>query len=136
MGADVAVVALSESLHLELNSRRANVRVSVLCPGPVDTEIIEASHRNLPSAVPGPDLSGEERLLEKAFRHYLAQGLSPDAVAKQVLSAIRKERFYILTHDYCEAIAVRMHNLFGEKNPEPSPPNPKLMAIFESMLNA
>ena len=130
-----AVVALSESLHLELESCQANVGVSVLCPGPVDTEIIEASHRNLPSAVPGPDLSDEEQLLEKAYCRYLAQGLSPEEVARQVVSAVQEKRFYIFTHDYREAIETRMRNLLEEKNPEPSPPNPKLMQILEAMPN-
>ena len=131
-----AVVALSESLHLELLSRRANVNVSVLCPGPVDTEIVDAAYRNLPSTIPGPDLSDEEQIVEKAYRQYLAQGLNPDEVARQVVSAIREKRFYVFTHDYREAIEKRMQNLLEEKNPEPSPPNPKLMAILEAMLGA
>ena len=131
-----AVVALSESLHLELISRRENVGVSVLCPGPVATDIVDASYRNRPAAVPGPDLTDEEQLLEKAYRQYLAQGLSPDEVAGQVVAGIREKRFYIFTHDYGEAIETRMRNLLHERNPKPSPPNPKLMAIIESMLNA
>ena len=130
-----AVVALSESLHLELKSQKANIGVSVLCPGPVDTEIVDASYRNLPSAIPGPDLSAEEQLVEKAYRRYLAQGLSPDEVAGQVVSAIMEKRFYVFTHDYHAAIETRMRNLLEEKNPEPSPPNPKLMKILESMIN-
>lgn len=129
-----AVVALSESLHLELANRQANVGVSVLCPGPVDTEIIDASYRNLPSAIPGPDLSAEEQLVEKAYRRYLAQGLSPDEVTDQVVSAITEKRFYVFTHDYRAAIKTRMQNLLEEKNPEPSPPNPKLMAALESLI--
>lgn len=130
-----AVVALSESLHLELKGQKANIGVSVLCPGPVDTEIVDASHRNLPSAIPGPDLSAEEKRLEKAYCQYLQQGLSPEDVAGQVLSAIKEKRFYIFTHDYQEAIETRMRNLLEEKNPEPSPPNPKLMQILAQMIN-
>ena len=131
-----AVVALSESLHLELESCKANVGVSVLCPGPVDTEIVDSSYRNLPREVLPPGRSDEASLLEEAYRHYLRQGLSPDVVADQVLSAVKEKRFYILTHDYREAIETRMHNLLEEKNPEPSPPNPKLMEILESMLGS
>jgi len=131
-----AVVALSESLHLELKSQKANIGVSVLCPGPVDTEIVDASYRNLPSTIPGPGFSEEEELLEKAYRKYLAQGLSPDEVAIQVISAVQEKRFYIFTHDYRESIETRMRNLLEEKNPEPSPPNPKLMEIIESMLKS
>jgi NAD(P)-dependent dehydrogenase (short-subunit alcohol dehydrogenase family) len=129
-----AVVALSESLHLELKRQKANIGVSVLCPGPVDTEIVDAAYRNLPSMISGPDLSEEELLLENAYRQYLAQGISPDEVAKQVVSAVAERRFYIFTHDYRESIETRMRNLIEEKNPEPSPPNPTLMAILVSLL--
>ena len=131
-----AVVALSESLHLELESRKANVGVSVLCPGPVDTEIVDASYRNLPPTIPLPDLSNEESVLEEAYRHYLEQGLSPETVAAQTLSAIKEKRFYIFTHDYRVAIETRMNNLLEEKNPGPSPPNPKLMAILDSLVSS
>ncbi len=131
-----AVVALSESLHLELESRNANVGVSVLCPGPVDTEIVDASYRNLPPEIPPPNLSNEESVLEEAYRHYLKQGLSPEAVADQTLSGIKEKRFYIFTHDYHAAIETRMNNLLEEKNPEPSPPNPKLLKILQSLVDA
>ena len=41
-----AVVALSESLHLALQQRNSLVRVSVLCPGLVRTNIVNAErHR-------------------------------------------------------------------------------------------
>ena len=102
-----AVVALSESLHLVMAAREANVGVSVLCPGPVATDIVDASYRNLPSSIPGPDLSPGEHLQEEAFRRYLAQGLSPDEVAEQVVSALKEKRFYIFTHDYKKAIVNR-----------------------------
>ncbi|MBW2613222.1 MAG: SDR family NAD(P)-dependent oxidoreductase [Deltaproteobacteria bacterium] len=128
-----AVVALSESLHLELESRNASVGVSVLCPGPVNTDIVDASHRNLPAEVTPAELTAEESLLEEAYRRYLHQGLSPEAVADQVLSAIQEGRFYVFTHDYHKAIETRMKNLLEEKNPEPSPPNPTLLNIIHSI---
>ena len=127
---------MSESLHLELESRNANVAVSVLCPGPVDTEIVDASYRNRPPTIPLPDLSNEESVLEEAYRRYLEQGLSPETVAAQTLSAIKEKRFYIFTHDYHVAIKTRMNNLLEEKNPEPSPPNPKLLKILQSLMDA
>jgi len=55
----------------------------------------------------------------------------------QVLAAegMKEKRFYIFTHDYHAAIETRMNNLLEEKNPEPSPPNPKLMEILASMTS-
>jgi NAD(P)-dependent dehydrogenase (short-subunit alcohol dehydrogenase family) len=44
-----AVVALSEMLYHQLAHRGANVKVSVLCPGGVDTQIIDAA-RNRPES--------------------------------------------------------------------------------------
>jgi hypothetical protein len=57
-------------------------------------------------------------------------------VAAQTLSGIKEKRFYIFTHDYQEAIKTRMNNLLEEKNPEPSSPNPKLMAILDSLISS
>src|SRR5437764_15286170 len=48
-----AVVALSESLHFQLQQRGAAVRVSVLCPGWVRTRIHEAD-RNRPAGLGAP----------------------------------------------------------------------------------
>ena len=129
-----AVVALSESLHLELESRKANVGVSVLCPGPVDTEIVDASCRNLPGKIP-PD---------PTFRMKRAPGRSLPALSRPgpqpgrggsagCCPAVKEKRFYIFTHDYHAAIETRMNNLLEEEKPQPSPPNPKLVAILESM---
>jgi hypothetical protein len=96
---------------------------------------MDASRRNLPSNIPGPDLSAEEKCLEDAYRRYLQQGLSPEEVAARVVSAVKEKKFYIFTHDYRDAIEKRMTNLLEEKNPQPSPPNPKLIEILESIIN-
>src|SRR4030095_8886175 len=45
-----AVVALSESLHHDLRIAGGNIGVSVLCPGWVNTRIMEAE-RNRPAAL-------------------------------------------------------------------------------------
>ena len=67
-----AVVALSESLHLELMQRDSRVNVSVLCPGPVFTDILNASQRNLPESVPMPLAeTPEQTLLKKAYQIYI-----------------------------------------------------------------
>jgi NAD(P)-dependent dehydrogenase (short-subunit alcohol dehydrogenase family) len=97
-----AVVALSESLHfdLQVTGHGAGVGVSVLCPEWVRTRIAEAE-RNRPDEVSamvmpegvdpgdGPSIIGG--LVEA--------GIDPTDVAGKVLDAIRQRRFWIFTHD-------------------------------------
>ena len=132
-----AVVALSESLHLELMQRNAGVRVSVLCPGPVNTDILNASLRNLPISVPLPeDSTPEEAVFKKAYEIYIEQGLDPEEVGQKVLEAIREEQFYVITHDYSRAIEARMRNILAAQNPEPQPPTAEFLKIVEELMGS
>jgi NAD(P)-dependent dehydrogenase (short-subunit alcohol dehydrogenase family) len=131
-----AVIALSESLHLELMQRNSRVKVSVLCPGPVNTDIMAASQRNLPDSVPLPSaMTPEEALFKKAFEIYIKSGLDPEEVGQQVLEAIRQEKFYIITHDYNPAIEERMRNILAAQNPEPRPQTPEFLKIIEMLMD-
>lgn len=129
-----AVVALSESMHLELQIRGANIKVSVLCPGPVSTDIFNSSQRNRPSSLPiPPEPTGEEALFLKAFQIWIERGLDPKEVGRQVLDAIREEQFYIITHDFNPIINQRMQNILDKKNPEVMPPSQELLYIMEEL---
>jgi NAD(P)-dependent dehydrogenase (short-subunit alcohol dehydrogenase family) len=131
-----AVVALSESLHLELMQRNARVKVSVLCPGPVSTDILQASQRNLPESVPlHAKETPEETLLKNAYQIYIERGLDPEEVGRAVLEAIREEQFYVITHDYNSAVETRMQNILNAKNPEPQPPTPEFLKIVETLAD-
>jgi NAD(P)-dependent dehydrogenase (short-subunit alcohol dehydrogenase family) len=131
-----AVIALSESLHLELMQRNSRVKVSVLCPGPVNTDIMAASQRNLPDSVPLPSaMTPEEAFFKKAFEMYIKSGLDPEEVGQQVLEAIRQEKFYIITHDYSSAIEERMRNILAAQNPEPRPQTPEFLKIIEMLMD-
>jgi NAD(P)-dependent dehydrogenase (short-subunit alcohol dehydrogenase family) len=96
-----AVVALSETLHLQLRALGAgHVGVSVLCPGAVRTRFA-TSARNRPAAAGPPPASGPaERASEERFRQLLVTtGREPAEVAGLVVQAVRDGRFYILTSD-------------------------------------
>ncbi len=93
----VGVVAISETLRLELGMAGASVGVSVLCPGSTDSHILE-SERNRPSA-----LGAETRLPEgEAFRDAVRESFrapgarSADEVAALALGAIRAGEFWVL----------------------------------------
>lgn len=112
------VVALSETLHHELTMLGAPVRVSVLCPGFVNTNIADAA-RNRPAelAETAPKLPGAEEM-EQLGRQLLAAGSPPSAVADIVFDAIRSERFYIFPHpEWKERIRERMSIILEEGTP-------------------
>jgi NAD(P)-dependent dehydrogenase (short-subunit alcohol dehydrogenase family) len=132
-----AVVGLSEALYLELQRGRFKPRISVLCPGFVDTNIINA-HRNRPKDFPdeSPPQGRVADAIHEWFAEQLKQGLSPRAVGDQVLAAIRDERFYILTHpEYKPLIEQRMKDLLSGSNPTfvPTPGMESLMGKLNAL---
>ncbi|MCH8813683.1 MAG: SDR family NAD(P)-dependent oxidoreductase [Chloroflexi bacterium] len=113
------VVSLSESLYLELQTAGAKVSASVLCPGWVSTDIIDAE-RNRPPQLENPAQEPDQTLTEmrEVVRGLLASGLSPDVVADHVFNAIRDDHFYILTHpEMTPMIENRMKNILEGRNP-------------------
>ncbi len=88
-----AVVAISETLALELAGSR--VGVSVLCPGVVNTNIFQ-SQRNRPEALRNPQRNPGARAANAQVTSM--SGIDPSVVADQVHDAVVEGRFWILTH--------------------------------------
>jgi NAD(P)-dependent dehydrogenase (short-subunit alcohol dehydrogenase family) len=117
-----AVVALSESLYSDLKVADAKIGVSVLCPGWVDTNIIDAD-RNRPAelartadAIP----NAQREQVETMVRNLLKTGLQPSAVADQVFDAIQNDKLYIITHPEMDFIfKERFENILSRTNPTP-----------------
>src|SRR5690606_15364276 len=114
VAAKSALVAVSESLALELAGEGAGIGVSVLCPGLVRTGLTRPGRDHPLSQVAQPSAAalafqqGTQQALEQAR-------LSADDVAEQVLAAIREQRFYVLTHEGSLALAgQRWQRLLGE----------------------
>ena len=117
------VVTLSETLHHELAERGAKVKVSVLCPGIVNTRIMESA-RNRPGDLSptGPRGPASEERWE-ALSRLVPAGMPAAQVADAVFEALRKDRFYILTHpEGKEAVRTRMEDILQERNPTPPGP--------------
>jgi len=116
------VVTLSETLAAELALHGSPVKVSVLCPGWVNTRIHEAD-RNRPAELQSP-AQGDTSLIEmgrQVLETLLKSGLEPSEVANKVLDAIREERFYILTHpEMTPIVQHRMEDIVEGRNPAPS----------------
>jgi NAD(P)-dependent dehydrogenase (short-subunit alcohol dehydrogenase family) len=93
--AKFGVVALSETLAAELDG--SGVGVSVLCPGAVNTQIVD-SERNLPAAVTASTGATAERFQSRAGAMLARDGLDPSVVAEMVHDAVVEDRFWIITH--------------------------------------
>ena len=115
------IVALSETLYYELSERDSKVKVSVLCPGTVNTPVAEAARKRLYQMrdVPGERkmTPRDERLIEQLSQIF-SEGMDPEEVAERVFEAIREEKFYILTHpDQKSRVQRRMEAILEERNP-------------------
>ncbi len=112
------VVTISETLHHELAERAAKVKVSVLCPGFVNTRIME-SERNRPGRGPATDPPGfAPGARSEALRELVQAGIPPAQVADAVFEALRKDQFYILTHPEAkDLVRTRMDDILHERNP-------------------
>ena len=112
------VVALSESLYHDLRERGSPVGVSVLCPAYVPTAIVD-SERNRPKDLPASPKSKETLAREAMLRRAVKSGkLSADQIAQAVVTAVKQNRFYILTHRRIRgAILARMEDILHERMP-------------------
>ncbi|MGH2585139.1 MAG: SDR family NAD(P)-dependent oxidoreductase, partial [Dehalococcoidia bacterium] len=94
-----AVLAVSETLALELQMAGAPIGVSVLCPGGVRTRVLEASRNRPAGMAPQRDASaGFAAALERQYRRSLAGAMPPGQVAAAVVSAVKEGRFYVFSH--------------------------------------
>jgi NAD(P)-dependent dehydrogenase (short-subunit alcohol dehydrogenase family) len=115
------VVTLTETLHQELIQSGSTVGVTVLCPGFVNTRIVE-SERNRPEHLALP-LEAEAAApgmeeLRAAARELFAQQKPPGEVAALVISAIRQRSLYCYTDDrFATEVAERHRHVEAATNP-------------------
>ena len=113
-------MALSETLHFQLQSAGARVGVSVLCPGAVRTNFGTSARNRPASAGPVPGSSEAARGNEERFERLAAAGLEPAEVAAIAVDGIRESRFYILTSsNRNEAIRRRGEEIVAGGPPAP-----------------
>jgi NAD(P)-dependent dehydrogenase (short-subunit alcohol dehydrogenase family) len=108
--AKFGVVGLSESLHNDLRASGAPVGVSVLCPGATATGLRQNSARLRP---------GET---ERDFDDAGAIRVPPAGVARQVVDAIRHERFWVITTPEYRDVLDRRHRGLVETDEVVAPP--------------
>ena len=92
------VVALMGSLERELRARKSPITSSVLCPGPINTNISFHSVQFRPGGAKPKADGAKSGAMAKDIQAMLEQGMHPDEVGLLVADAIEHDRFWILTH--------------------------------------
>lgn len=114
-----AVVALSETLLLDLQEAKANIAVSVLCPAWVKTRI-HFSERNRPEHLRNTS-DNVDAGAAKAIMQAVEQGMELDELMALVFAAIEAKHFYILSHKpFKKLIRQRMEAILTESLPSSS----------------
>jgi len=130
-----AVVALTETLHHDLEIVDAPIKASVLCPYYVPTGIAQ-SHRNRPD-----DLSREERITASQMAAQMMTERAVDSgkltahdVAAMTFEAIRDGQFYIYTHPQALAsLAERFEAIVQGRPPaDPYAATPQLRDMLKA----
>ena len=111
-----AVVALQATLERDMRARKSPVRASVLCPGPINTNISRHSVAFRPSrAKPKADGEASGRTAA-AIQNSLESGMDPDEVGRLVLDAVQRDRFWVLTHpDMARGIQLQVEAMMAER---------------------
>jgi len=123
-----AVVALSEHLYKDLKTRDAKLSVSVLCPGWVDTNIIDSARNRPDELKPKGDAAAEVtpqmQMRLEAVRGFLKSGFRPEAIAGLVVDAIRSDTFYVVPvqPEIELVLALRLEDIRLRRNPTLIPP--------------
>lgn len=86
---------LSECLQMDLAD--TNVRVSMLCPGAVDTNIHEAELTR-PEHLKNTGYYGKNPEVFAGLKKVIEIGLQPETLAEHVLKAVENDEFYILAY--------------------------------------
>ena len=106
-----AVVALSETLALELQAEGSKVAVTILCPGPVSTKL-GSSQRNRPEL---PAASAfVDRDLEAMDAGGAMRWMDPDSVADVLLHAMQRGDLYAFTHPELASLVLDRHRRIAD----------------------
>jgi NAD(P)-dependent dehydrogenase (short-subunit alcohol dehydrogenase family) len=136
-----AVVALTEDLYTTLKMVGLPVGVSVLCPGWVRTNILDAG-RNWPARLgEQPENSAALEIVTPYVKRAIDEGTTPAAVADLVAAAVEADQFWIFTDRQFHEMAVRRwHSIAEGRNPDVGadvpgfPPAEELAAEIRRLL--
>lgn len=111
------VVALSESLYKDFLATEQKLRVSVVCPGLINTNIMRSARNRPADLADGGSFSAKALQFRQGLSASLAGGYDPSVVAEQVFEGVRDEKFYVVPSQIKEGIKRRCEDVVGERNP-------------------
>ncbi|MDR2089887.1 MAG: SDR family NAD(P)-dependent oxidoreductase [Clostridiales Family XIII bacterium] len=121
-----AVVALSESVLLDLQKAKAHIGISVFCPGFVKTDLHNCE-RHRPERYKAEDPYYDSAIYQKNVAlvdQFITTGEPVDPIAQIVFQAIEEKRFYIKTEAtdkmYGPWLKKRFDNIVNNDNPDVS----------------
>ncbi len=121
-----AVIAMSESLRTELQP--AGIGVSVLCPGPIKSNIHEAWKNRPERFKQSSGFKESEAVLGRRVVSDL--WMEPEQVGEMVVKAIKNDELYIITHgEWRDAVTARYAAIMAAT---PKETNPKLIESLRS----
>jgi NAD(P)-dependent dehydrogenase (short-subunit alcohol dehydrogenase family) len=113
-----AVVAISEGLYRSMKLAGLPIGVSVLCPGWVNTNIMDAA-RNWPADLgeqPPPALGAD--VAEPHVRKAIAEAIQPAEVAALVADAVAADKFWVFTgQEWVDIVAQRWKGIAVGEDP-------------------
>jgi short-subunit dehydrogenase len=125
--AKAAIISMMESLRLGLAPH--GIGVSVLCPGPIKSNIHQLSQNRPDKFAAGQGFVAAAERLGK--RQVSDVWMEPDEVGDMVVEAIRNDSLYIITHgEWREAFKARADAILAAM---PTKTDPALLASFKAM---
>ena len=136
-----AVVAMTEQLYNTVTTAGLPIGVSVLCPGWVRTQILDAD-RNWPASMGAkPDDDPANDVTRRHVEKALAEGRTPASVADAVADAITAGRFWVIPHqDFLDLCIERWATIADRLDPAPAenmpgmPPRSQILAEVAAAL--
>ena len=92
------VVALMATLERDLRLENSPLHASVLCPGPIDTNIPSAERNRDPDDAAHHVRTEVGDKFWELLTGYLADGMDPAEVGPMVLDAVQNDKFWVFTH--------------------------------------
>jgi NAD(P)-dependent dehydrogenase (short-subunit alcohol dehydrogenase family) len=133
-----AVVAISEGLHNMVTMAGLPIGVSVLCPGWVRTQIMDAD-RNWPGELGDkPEPAPLSEIVGHHVRRAIAEGATPAYIADAVADSVSADRFWVIPQqDFLDLCIRRWDSIAERANPsrtEQTPGMPPPEQILEEVM--
>lgn len=119
-------LALAETVHYDLLDAKADIHMTVYCPGFIQTNL-DHSEEYKPDQYKSDDpyYAGPYfAAMQGACKSLIATGRPIAESGPLVFKAIEEDQFYVITHtQYDEQIQLRCENMLARRNPELVPVN-------------